>query len=145
MKDENVIRLVADNPDDETLTIRALLEAPLTPEPKAGPGLRLRNRHFLALDLVLVSLAPLLAFSFRFEGFDWAPIYLRMAAWYLTLTVPLKILLFFRAGLYKHLWRYAGMHAVERILKATALSGLIALGIGAAVIPAAGLALAASR
>ncbi len=112
----------------------------MTPEPKASFGPGPRNRHFLALDLALVTLAPLLALSLRFEGLDWVSIYPRMAVWYLTLTVPLKIFLFVRAGLYKHLWRYAGVHAVERILKATALSGLLAFGIGAAVIPALGLA-----
>ena len=112
----------------------------MTPDPKVAPGFRLRNRHFLALDILLVTLAPLIAFSLRFEGLAWGSTYAGMAASYLALTVPLKILVFFLGGLYKSLWRYASVSAVERILKATALSGLIAFGIGAAVIPAAGLA-----
>jgi len=100
----------------------------------------MRNRHFLAIDIALLPLAALLSFSIRFEGLDWGPTGLQLAAWYLALAVPLKILVFVRAGLYRRLWRYASVHEVARILQATALTAVLSFGIGALLIPGIGLA-----
>ena len=64
---------------------------------------------------------------------------MQLAAWYLVLAVPLKILVFVRTGLYRRLWRYASVHEVARILQATALTAALSFGIGALLIPGVGL------
>ena len=104
---------------------------------RPNPGLR--NRHFMAIDLVLIPVAALLSFTIRFEGLDWGPTGLQLAAWYVGLALPLKILVFVRAGLYRRLWRYASVQEVARILQATALTAALSFGVGALLIPGFGL------
>jgi FlaA1/EpsC-like NDP-sugar epimerase len=91
------------------------------------------------LDLVLLPTAVLLSFTIRFEGLDWGPTGSHLAAWYLALALPLKIFLFFRAGLYRRLWRYASVQEVARILTVTALTGVLSFVVGAVLIPGLGL------
>ncbi len=99
----------------------------------------LRNRHLLALDLALVPVATLLAFTLRFEGTAWPGDYPRIAATYLLLALPLKIGLLLGFGLYRRLWRFASVSELESILFATGLSGLLCLGLGGWVLPVAGI------
>ncbi|MGH7524355.1 MAG: polysaccharide biosynthesis protein [Gemmatimonadales bacterium] len=100
----------------------------------------LRNRYFLAFDLVLVPVAALLAFVIRFEGFDWGTTGAQLAGWYVLLVLPLKILVFVRTGLYRRLWRYASVHEVASILQAAVWSSVLAFIVGALVIPGLRLA-----
>ena len=103
----------------------------------------LRNRHFLASDALLLPLATVLAFAIRFEGFTWPRGQAIGAQWFVALSLPLKLAIFFSAGLYRRIWRYASVHEVEQLLKATALSGAVCFAVGAWLIP--GLHLAPSR
>jgi FlaA1/EpsC-like NDP-sugar epimerase len=102
-----------------------------------------RNRYIFASDILLFASAPILAFALRFEGFEWGPDQDRSAAIYLACTLPLKLYVFWAVGLYRRLWRYAGMVEVERLIAASGLSGLICVAIGIAVLP--GLGLTAAR
>jgi len=99
----------------------------------------LRNRHLLAIDLALVPVATLLAFALRFEGLSWPGDYPRIAATYLLFALPIKISLLLIFGLYRRLWRLASVSELESILLATGLSALLCLGLGAWVLPIAGV------
>ena len=93
----------------------------------------MRNRIFLALDLVLCAGMVLLAFAARFEGVSWPPAVQSIAIAYLAVVVPLKIILFFSVGLYRRLWRYASIADLEIILIAAFLGAvrrLLSLGSG---------------
>ncbi len=107
---------------------------------RANPPAGLRNRHFLALDLVLLPLATLLAYALRFEGLTWPAGTLLGAGWFLLLSVPVKLAIARWAGLYRRVWRLASLHEAEQMLKAAALSGIVCFGIGALLIPGLGLA-----
>jgi FlaA1/EpsC-like NDP-sugar epimerase len=100
---------------------------------------RIRNRYLFASDLALFASSTLLAFALRFEGFDWGPIYTHAALVYLALSVPIKLLTFWRVGIYRRLWRYAGVVEIERLISASAASGVINLMLGAVLMPWTGM------
>ena len=98
----------------------------------------MRNRIFLALDLVLCAATVLLAFAARFEGVSWPPSIQSIAFAYLVVVVPLKIILLFSVGLYRRVWRYASIADLEIILIAAFLGALASFVVGFE-LPAAGL------
>ncbi len=100
---------------------------------------RVRNRYLFGSDLVLFTSATLLAFALRFEGFEWDPVYTRAAVLFLILSIPFKLATFWRVGIYRRLWRYAGIVEVERLISAAAAAGLFGLLLGALVLPGLGL------
>jgi len=110
---------------------------------RTNPPAGLRNRHFLAIDLILLPAATLLAYAIRFEGLSWPAGSLVGALWFVALSVPIKVGIAQGAGLYSRVWRHASVHEVEQVLKAAALSGTVCFIVGAFVIP--GLDLAPSR
>ena len=97
-----------------------------------------RNRYIFASDLLLFAAAPILAFALRFEGFEWGSDQSLAAAIYVACTLPVKLYLFWATGLYRRLWRYMGMVEVERLISASAISGIVCLLIGVAVLPGLG-------
>lgn len=89
---------------------------------------------------MLLPLAVLVSYLIHFEGLEWGPGQARAALWYIALSLPIKIVTFHRAGLYRPLWSFAGVVEVELILKVTALTGLVCLAVGAVAIPGLDLA-----
>ncbi|HET7469343.1 MAG TPA: hypothetical protein VFJ81_06680, partial [Gemmatimonadales bacterium] len=112
---------------------------PMAPETRVPLASRIRNRYLFASDLALFASSTLLAFALRFEGFDWGPIYTHAALIYLALSVPIKLVTFWRVGIYRRLWRYAGVVEIERLISASAASGVINLMLGAVLMPWAGM------
>ncbi|MGH7498873.1 MAG: polysaccharide biosynthesis protein [Gemmatimonadales bacterium] len=88
---------------------------------------------------MLFVISTLLAFALRFEGFEWGPEQTRAAAIFLALSLPLKLSIFWFVGMYRRLWRYAGMIDVERLISASAIAGLSGLVLGMIVLPDLGL------
>jgi FlaA1/EpsC-like NDP-sugar epimerase len=95
----------------------------------------LRNRHLLILDAVLLGLSTMLAYVVRFEGLDWGNANLYTALVYLAFSLPLKLGVLLYVGLYRRLWRFAGVAELEHILVATAISASLSTLLGAAVLP----------
>ena len=109
--------------------------------PLTRPSLisRVRNRYLFAVDVVLFAAATLLGFTLRFEGRAWGPIYTRVAVVFLVASIPIKLATFWWVGIYRRLWRYAGMVEVERLMSAGLVSGMIGLLLGVLILPATGL------
>src|SRR4051794_38456829 len=95
----------------------------------------LRNRHLLILDAVLLGLSTMLAYVVRFEGLDWGNANLYTALVYLAFSLPLKLGVLLYVGLYRRLWRFAGVAGLEHILVGTAISASLSTLLGAAVLP----------
>jgi FlaA1/EpsC-like NDP-sugar epimerase len=95
----------------------------------------LRNRHLFMLDAGLLGLCTLVAYLVRFEGFDWGAAHLQTALVYIAVSVPLKLGVLLYVGLYRRLWRFAGVAELEHILVATAISASISGLVGAALLP----------
>ena len=103
------------------------------------PRNRVRNRYLFGSDVLLFIAAPVLAYALRFEGLDWGPAQTHAATLYIILSLSAKLSILWSVGLYRRLWRYAGMVEVERLISASALSGIVCLVIGAVVLPGLGL------
>ncbi|MFP4481145.1 MAG: polysaccharide biosynthesis protein, partial [Desulfohalobiaceae bacterium] len=90
---------------------------------------QLRNRNFwliLGIDIFLLSLAHILAYFVRFEGWPaterWQQI-LYVLPW----LVPSKMLIFHVFGLYQGMWRYFATVDLQAVLKATFIATTAAL------------------
>ena len=83
--------------------------------------------------------SPLWAYTVRFEGFHWGAPNVRTAIIYVLCSVPLKLTILLYAGLYRRLWRHAGVAELERILMACVVSAGASALIGALVLPGVGL------
>lgn len=95
----------------------------------------MRNRFFLALDAVLATLVVFVAFCARFEGVGWLPGLAGLAIAYVIGAIPLKLLAYWRLGLYSRLWRYASIADLEILLLAGAASIVVTFAIGLGLVP----------
>ncbi len=100
---------------------------------------QIRNRHLFLLDAVLLGLGTLAAYFVRFEGLDWGPENLRTALVFIAFSLPVKLGVLLSVGLYRRLWRFAGVAELEHILVATAISGCVSALLGAFILPVVGL------
>jgi FlaA1/EpsC-like NDP-sugar epimerase len=93
---------------------------------------RMRNRHFLALDILGLAFVPFVVLTLRFEGFAWPAGYGETVLTYAILTLPVRIIVAWRGGLYSCIWRHASVVELERILTAGLAAAAInfAIGIG---------------
>jgi FlaA1/EpsC-like NDP-sugar epimerase len=82
--------------------------------------LELRNRHYLLFDLLALSLTPAVALTIRVEDLSWWPQTLPALVVYTTVSVVVKISIFYFLGLYGRYWRYASIHDMSRLLLSTA-------------------------
>ena len=90
-----------------------------------------KNRNFyivLALDLILFILAHVGAYLIRFE-FRLSANELNNMVSALLFIVPFKAAVFFGFGLYRGMWRYAGMSDMWRLFKASLFSSLVIVTI----------------
>jgi len=99
----------------------------------------LRNRYLLLSDALLLLLGVGLAYTLRFEGFNWGFQHTQTALVYALTSLPLKLAIFLWFGFYRRLWRHAGVLELEQVLEGTALSGACCFILGAVLLPWSGL------
>lgn len=109
------------------------------PEPDLTSRVNVTDRILLPLDATVSILAVLLASAFRFESWIPPEPYPGVLGWYIAVSLPVRMVLFVLSGLYRRMWRFAGMVDFERVLIVTAISGGLGLVLGAWVLPAVGL------
>jgi FlaA1/EpsC-like NDP-sugar epimerase len=106
------------------------------PSPGNGVGVirrrTLRNRHMLMLDVASLILSCVIAYNISFEGFgQWVNTEQRnVFVWFLTLSVPMRIALFWFLGLYRRYWSLASVAELERVLAAGVAAGACSFAIG---------------
>ena len=83
--------------------------------------------------------ATVIAYALRFEGFEWAAPHRQTAVVYVLVSIVAKLYVAWSVGIYRRLWRYAGIVDVERLITSAAISGVICLALGGVVLPALGL------
>jgi FlaA1/EpsC-like NDP-sugar epimerase len=97
---------------------------------------RLRNRLFFAIDLVVLPLATLLAFSLRFEGWGWTRTsYWALAVMFIACATPIKLLGLLLGGVYRRLWRYASIIDCEILVGVVLVTGALTGAIGVLLVP----------
>ncbi|MEO7996066.1 MAG: nucleoside-diphosphate sugar epimerase/dehydratase [Gemmatimonadaceae bacterium] len=86
----------------------------------------------LVLDVVTLLLSCVIAYVIRFEGFEqWVNSPQRgVFVWFLTLSVPMRIALFWFLGLYRRYWSLASVAELERVLAAGVAAGACSFLIG---------------
>ncbi len=99
----------------------------------------IRNRYLFVSDVLLLVLSVGLAYSIRFEGTAWGVPHYRSAVIFLGIALPIKLAIFARAGLYRRLWRHAGIGELQEILWGSAISGVVCFLLGALVLPTVGV------
>ena len=90
---------------------------------------RLRNRHFLLMDWVVLSLLPAIALFLRVDEFDKLRPYFLALAIYTVTAMTIRLLVFFGAGLYSRCWRYATVDELFHIGVAGGVSTAILCGL----------------
>ncbi len=87
--------------------------------------LKLRNRHFIAFDLCVLTLSPLVALELRTDGQAiWAEYGSSVVA-VVAVFVAVKLAVFFPAGLYHRYWKYAGVDELAKITLACVVATVI--------------------
>ena len=87
--------------------------------------LRLRNRHFFALDLAALAIIPSLALALRLDGFEELPHYAGALLAFTLMGLAVRLFVFQRAGLYNRYWRYASVDEIALIVLAAAAATAI--------------------
>ncbi|HEY8166196.1 MAG TPA: nucleoside-diphosphate sugar epimerase/dehydratase [Gemmatimonadaceae bacterium] len=80
-------------------------------------------------------MAPLAAFLVRFEEARWISDNARLVTLYLLLTIPIRLLLFYAAGMYRRLWRHASVGELRPILVGAIGAGAVGAAVGLALLP----------
>jgi FlaA1/EpsC-like NDP-sugar epimerase len=101
--------------------------------------MRIRNRHLLASDFIAVIAATFIAFAVRFEDLFWPAANLRFVVPYLIATVPLRLFIFYSAGLYRRLWRQASVGELKEIILAGGIAAAAISLVGLLILPATGI------
>jgi FlaA1/EpsC-like NDP-sugar epimerase len=84
---------------------------------------KLRNRHFLAMDIVAFLITPFLALMLRMDGNVPYDRYTRSLVVTTVAFLLVKLVVFYRGGLYSRFWRYAGLDELAHL----AFLGVVAL------------------
>ncbi len=90
--------------------------------------LKLRNRHFLFIDLALLPTAAILALVLRLDA-SGMQFYIPALLVYIALSLPVKLLVFRWMGLYSRFWHYASVDELLLIVMASGLSMVIVTAI----------------
>lgn len=91
------------------------------------PSFLLNRTVAILHDVVMVPLAWLLAYLFRFNFEGIPDAYLHPGLFSLSVLMPVQIILFWRVGLYRGVWRFASIPDLVRIVKSVILGMLIAV------------------
>jgi len=89
-------------------------------------------------DIVGCTLGLALAYAVRFDGFSWPTGQAESFLRFLPIALILKLAVLYSAGLYRRLWRHAGVVELERIGLATAIAGALTFTAGVWLLPMAG-------
>jgi len=87
--------------------------------------LGIRNRHYLLFDVVVILLVPAFALALRLDTAVVLQAYIPDLLAYICLSMLIKLLVFYRFGMYRHLWRYASIEEVGVILISILSAGFV--------------------
>jgi FlaA1/EpsC-like NDP-sugar epimerase len=91
--------------------------------------MHIRERYFILIDILLISLAYFLAFVIRFDLASYRSYYVQFGLFTLVLLV-IRLPVFYAFGLYRRLWRYASIAELLAIVIAVSTgSGLALLAV----------------
>ncbi|MDH7515018.1 MAG: nucleoside-diphosphate sugar epimerase/dehydratase [Bacteroidota bacterium] len=86
---------------------------------------RMRNRHFLLFDIIVMAIVPVLALILRLDNAILVQQSFPSLVVYTVAAMAVKLVVYHRFGMYKHLWQYASIEEVSVILVAVFTAGII--------------------
>ena len=89
---------------------------------------KIRNRHLLIIDIILILLTPTISLTLRVT-LPWEDRFTIPLLIYTLFSVPVKIFIFYIFNIYKRLWRYASIDALISILIGVGVSGMVLTGV----------------
>ena len=102
--------------------------------------LRLRNRHFILLDALVLCLTPALALMLRVDGVFALGKNASALLFYIAVALIIRLVVFYASGLYSRYWRYASIGEMTQIVAAVMISTVVILVVFFGVrIPALGI------
>jgi FlaA1/EpsC-like NDP-sugar epimerase len=87
--------------------------------------LRLRNRHFMAMDALFFAITPTIALLFRLEGRESLQPYIQALLQYTVFALFIRIFCFYIFGIYSFYWRSATARELVQLVLATAVSVIL--------------------
>jgi FlaA1/EpsC-like NDP-sugar epimerase len=96
---------------------------------------KLRNRHLLFADAVAAVLSVIVAFAVRFEDLGWVASNADFVLPYIIVSVPLRLIVFYAAGMYRSLWRHASVGELRQIIVAGLVGAIVCAVIGLWLLP----------
>ena len=101
--------------------------------------IRLRNRHFFLIDLVLLPAAGVISFALRLDV-EGMRRFLSAIPLFVGLAVPIKLACFAVLGVYRRFWRYASTEELLLLTVATGMGSLVtAAALFGLAVPLSGL------
>ncbi|MEZ4661311.1 MAG: nucleoside-diphosphate sugar epimerase/dehydratase [Caldilineaceae bacterium] len=94
-----------------------------------------RNRHFLALDLFILSLTPLMALLLRIDQLASVAAYQTVLILYTVSALAIRLFIFYRSGLYARYWRFASLDELLLVGAAVCLSSTLLFGLFSILLP----------
>ncbi len=91
--------------------------------------LRLRNRHFLLLDALILCATPALALMLRVDGIQVLATYASALLLYTAAALSIRLAIFYGFGLYSRYWRYASIGELTQITAAVLASTIVIVAI----------------
>jgi FlaA1/EpsC-like NDP-sugar epimerase len=92
--------------------------------------LGLRNRHFLMIDIALMTIIPFFALWVRMETYDATAYYWRSLSVYTFLMLSWKPLVLYLSGIYERYWPFASTDSLLVLLNGTGATLLIEFVLG---------------
>ncbi len=87
--------------------------------------LKLRNRHFLVIDVLALLLTPSIALMLRTESIASVQAYGGSLALFTAVFLIVKVLIFQQAGLYNRYWKYASIDELAKITLAVIVAVVV--------------------
>lgn len=100
--------------------------------------LNMRNRHLFVVDSVALLFTPSLALILRLDSLGWWPKYGQLLVVFTAFSLVVKLLVFYKFGLYHRFWRFASVSDLVRVVGASALSTLVLTALVFALQPGLG-------
>lgn len=98
--------------------------------------IRMRNRHFLILDILILSVLPVLALILRVDSLENWIAYSGALFIYTILAVFFRLFIFYGLGIYSRFWRYASIDELSLIVisNLSATAALVVIFFSANII-----------
>jgi FlaA1/EpsC-like NDP-sugar epimerase len=90
---------------------------------------RIRNRHFMLLDLLAVGITPTLALTLRVLAPWKTDLFYFGLITYTLLSILIKLPVFYFFNLYRRYWRYASINEMLSIIQAVMVASILCAGI----------------